>query len=140
MIGIQSGWDDSEKTVIRMYIGDYWDWDDLYAAMDEVASMMLEVTHQVDVVTVMRSTTSLPDGNAMYSIRNAIVRLPRNAGIHVMVGGNILSNRALRMLAHSYSCMTGRLFQTEKLGEAYRTIARNRPEIYETYDAFDSVA
>jgi len=39
---------------------------------------------------------------------------------HVMVGGDILSNRTLRMLSHSYACMTGRLFQTTMLGEAYR--------------------
>ena len=134
MIGIQSNWDDSEKTVIRMYIGDYWDWDDLNAAMDEIGAMMSEVSHQVDVITVMRPTTPLPEGNAMYNIRNAILRLPINAGIHVMVGGDILTNRSLRMLSHSYTCMTGRLIQTTTLGEAYRTIARNRPEIYETFD------
>ena len=134
MIGIQSGWDDSEKTVIRMYIGDYWDWDDLSTAMDEVGVMMREVSHQVDVVTIMRPTTPLPDGNAMYNIRSAILRLPRNAGIHVMVGGNILTNRTLRMLSHSYACMTGRLIQSPTLGEAYRVIARNRPEVYEAYD------
>jgi len=134
MIGIQSDWDDSEKTVIRMYIGDYWDWDDLNAAMDDVSAMMSEVNHQVDVITVMRPTTPLPDGNAMYNIRNAIKRLPLNAGIHVMVGGNILCNRTLRMLSHSYACMTGRLFQTTLLGEAYRIIARNRPEVYESFD------
>jgi len=52
----------------------------------------------------------------------------------VMVGGNILCNRSLRMLSHSYTCMTGRLFQTTMLGEAYRIIARNRPEIYESFD------
>jgi hypothetical protein len=134
MIGIQSAWDDSEKTVIRMYIGDYWDWDDLNTSMDKIGDMMREVDHQVDIITIMRPTTPLPDGNAMYSIRNAIRRLPRNAGIHVMVGGNILSNRSLRMLAHNYACMFGRLFQTTLLGEAYRIIARNRPEIYEELD------
>ena len=134
MIGIQSSWDDSEKTVIRMYIGDYWDWDDLNAAMDDLGTMMLEVNHQVDVITIMRPTTPLPEGNALYNIRNAIRRLPANAGIHVMVGGNILCNRSLRMIAHAYDCMTGRLFQTNTLGEAYRTVARNRPEVYETFD------
>jgi len=134
MIGIQSAWDDSEKTVIRMYIGDYWDWDDLNAAIDDVSAMMREVSHQVDVITVMRPTSALPDGNAMYNIRTYITRLPLNAGIHVMVGGNILINRTLRMLSHSYTCMTGRLLQTNTLGEAYRIIARNRPEIYETFD------
>ena len=51
-----------------------------------------------------------------------------------MVGGNILINRTLRMLSHSYTCVTGRLLQTNTLGEAYRMIARNRPEIYETFD------
>src|SRR5215213_8265083 len=95
MIGIHSNWDDDEKTVIRLYVGDYWDWDDLNTAMDEVGAMMLEVGHQVDVVTIMRPTTPLPDGNAMYNIRTAIKRLPINAGIHVMVGGNVLSNRSL---------------------------------------------
>jgi hypothetical protein len=38
------------------------------------------------------------------------------------------------MLSHSYACMTGRLFQSQTLGEAYRVIARNRPEVYEAYD------
>jgi hypothetical protein len=51
-----------------------------------------------------------------------------------MVGGNILTNRTLRMLSHSYACMTGRLIQSHTLGEAYRVIARNRPEVYEAYD------
>jgi hypothetical protein len=134
MIGIQSNWDDSEKTVIRMYIGDYWDWEDLNAAMDEVSTMMMEVSHQVDVITIMRPATPLPEGNALYNIRNAIRRLPSNAGIHVMVGGNILCNRSLRMISHAYACMTGRLFQTNILGEAYRTIARNRPEINESFE------
>src|SRR4051812_44332754 len=106
MIGIQSTWDDSEKTVIRMYIGDYWDWDDLNTAIDDISAMMHEVCHQVDVITVMRQTSALPEGNAMYNIRMCITRLPLNAGVHVMVGGNILTNRTLRMLSHSYSCMT----------------------------------
>lgn len=137
MIGVETSWDDNEKTVIRMYIGDYWDWEDFHRAIDTMACMMQEVRHQVDVVTVMHPTVSLPDGSAMHHIRNAIVRLPRNAGIHVMVGGNILTNHTLRMISHSYACMTGRFFQAHTIGEAYRMIARNRPELYE---ALHSVA
>ena len=135
MIGIQTNWDDSEKTVLCMSIGDYWDWDDFHAAINAISAMMLEVTHQVDVVTLMRPTTALPDGSGMYIIRNALVRMPRNAGIHVMVGGNVLLNCTLRMIANSHACMTGRFFQTRSLGEAYRTIARNRPELYELMDS-----
>ncbi|MBI1282100.1 MAG: hypothetical protein GC179_28495 [Anaerolineaceae bacterium] len=134
MIGIQYAWDDSEKTVIRMYVGDYWDWDDLKMAMDGISDLMNEVYHQVDVITIMRPTTAIPEGNPTYHIKNAVTLLPANAGIHVMVGGNILINRTVRMLANTYACMRGRFFQTVGLGEAYRIIARNRPEIYEAFD------
>ena len=131
MVGIKYAWDDSEKTVIRMYVGDYWDWDDLKIAIDGIADLMREVEHQVDVVTVMRQTAQMPMGSANDHLKAMIVRLPRNVGMHVMVGGNTLCNRALRSLAHTYSFMTGRLLQTNSLGEAYRMIARNRPERYE---------
>lgn len=134
MVGIQYLWDDSEKTVIRMYVGEYWDWDDLNAAITGISALIDEVDHQVDIVTIMRPTTKLPVGNLTHYLKDAIVRLPRNTGTHIMVGGNMLCNRALRTLAHNYSCMTGRLLQTNSLGEAYRMIARNRPEIYETHD------
>ena len=82
----------------------------------------------------MRPTTALPEGNPTYHIKNVMTLLPLNAGIHVMVGGNILINRTVRMLSHSYTCMSGRFFQTNTLGEAYRIIARNRPEVYEAFD------
>ena len=134
MVGIQYAWDDGEKTVIRMYVGDYWDWEDLRTAIDGVGELMREVDYQVDIMTIMRPTTALPEGNATYHIKNAMTTLPLNAGIHVMVGGNILINRTVRMLSHTYTCMTGRFFQTTTLGEAYRVIARNRPEIYEAFD------
>ena len=134
MIGIQYAWDNSERTVIRMYVGEYWDWDDLKAAMEGIGNLMREVDHQVDITTVMRPTTALPEGNPTYHIKSVITLLPLNAGVHVMVGGNILINRTVRMLSHSYTCMTGRFFQTNTLGEAYRIIARNRPEVYEAFD------
>lgn len=134
MVGIQYAWDDSERTVIRMYVGDYWDWDDLKAAIEGISNLIREVSHQVDITTIMRPTTTLPEGNPTYYIKNAMTVLPLNAGIHVMVGGNILINRTVRMLSHSYTCMTGRFFQTNTLGEAYRIIARNRPEVYETFE------
>ncbi len=134
MIGIQYAWDDGERTVIRMYVGEYWDWDDLKAAMEGIGNLMTEVDHQVDITTIMRPTTALPEGNPTYHIKNVMTLLPLNAGIHVMVGGNILINRTVRMLSHTYTCMTGRFFQTNTLGEAYRIIARNRPEVYEVFD------
>lgn len=137
MIGIQYAWDDVEKTVIRMYIGDLWDWDDFASAMDGIASAIREVEHQVDIISVMRTNAPVPDGNIFQHLKDALARMPRHVGVHVMVGGNPLCNRSLRMLTHSYRCMTGRLFQTNALGEAYRIIARNRPEVY---DAFDAVA
>ncbi len=134
MIGIQYAWDDIEKTVIRMYVGDYWDWEDLNTAIDGMAALIQEIGHQVDVITIMRPTTDLPSGNATSHLKQAIARLPRNAGTHVMVGGNVHCNRALRMISHNYSCCTGRFHQTNTLGEAYRMIARNRPECHESYE------
>lgn len=131
MVGIKCVWDDSEKTVIRMYVSDYWDWDDLNSAIEDMTYMIREVQHQVDVLTIMRPTAKMPSGNITHYLKDAIVRLPRNVGTHIMVGGNILCNRALRALSHRYTCMTGRLLQTNSLGEAYRMIARNRPERYE---------
>jgi len=56
---------DSRKNSHPHVHRDYWDWDDLNVAMDNVSAMMSEVRHQVDVITVMRPTTPLPDGNAM---------------------------------------------------------------------------
>jgi hypothetical protein len=134
MVGIQYVWDDEEKTVIRMYIGEYWDWDDLKAAIENISTLMSEVNHQVDIITIMRPTTAIPEGNISYYIKNMATLLPLNVGIHVMVGGNILINRSIRMLSNTYACMTGRFSQTSTLGEAYRIIARNRPEIYEAFD------
>ena len=134
MVGIRYAWDDEEKTVIRMYVGDYWDWEDLHAAINGISDLMREVDYQIDIMTIMRPTTALPEGNASYYIKTAMTTLPLNAGIHVMIGGNILINRTVRMLSHTYTCMAGRFFQTTTLGEAYRTIARNRPEVYETFD------
>lgn len=134
MIGIQCAWDDAEKTVIRMEFGDYWDWDDFNQALAEAGNMIREVKHQVDIVTYMRVTTPMPDGNPDVNIEAAIQNLPKNVGIHVMVGGNALMNRALKILSHSYEYLTGRFLQSRTEGEAYRLIARNRPEIYDPFE------
>jgi hypothetical protein len=131
MIGIRYSWDDPENTVIRLYIGDLWDWDDLSEAMTNVANMVASVEYQVDFIVIMRSSTPLPEGNAMLHIRNVAKLLPRNSGILVMVGGNTIGNRTLKMLARNYQCMMGRIFQRDHLADAYQIIARNRPEVYE---------
>lgn len=131
MIGIQCSWDDPENTVIRVYVGDLWDWDDLNDAVKCMAEMVASVTHQVDFITVMRSSSQMPDGNVMLNIRDAFKLLPRNSGIMVMVGGTTTGNLTLKMLARSYQCMMGRIFQRDHLADAYRIIARNRPEVYE---------
>lgn len=131
MIGIRYGWDDPENTVMRLYVGDLWDWDDLNEAISNVAIMVASVEHQVDFIVVMRPRTPLPEGNAMLHIRNAIKLLPRNSGILVMVGGNMIGNQTLKMLARAYQCLMGRIFQRDHLADAYRIIARNRPEAYE---------
>ncbi|MEZ4670543.1 MAG: hypothetical protein R3E39_21765 [Anaerolineae bacterium] len=131
MIGIRCAWDDPENTVIRLYIGDLWDWEDLSEATKKAAMMVASVEHQVDFIIVMRSSGSVPEGNAMLHMRDAIKKMPRNGGIMVMIGGNTIINATLKMLARNYQCMTGRIFQRDHLADAYRIIARNRPEIYE---------
>lgn len=131
MIGIRYSWDDPENTVIRLYIGDLWDWDDLSEAMITIAAMVASVEHQVDFIIVMRTSSQMPGGNAMLHMRDAMKSLPRNSGILVMVGGNTTGNLTLKMLARSYQCMMGRIFQRDHLADAYRIIARNRPEVYE---------
>jgi len=131
MIGFRYGWDDPEYTVIHATMGQYWDWDDFHEAIDGIASMIQSVDHQVDIIVVMRPTTPIPEGNALRHLKTGFLNLPSNTGIHVLVGANILTYRVLRKLTRRYTSMQGRLLVTSMLGDAYRIVARNRPEVLE---------
>lgn len=134
MIGFRYDWDDQGHTVIRMYVGDLWDWDDFEVAISGVFHLMQTVAHQVDLVAIMRSSTTPPDGDLTAYLVATVNAMPENAGLLVMVGGNAVVNFTLKQIAATYPPMMGRFFQTEALGEAYRLIARNRPEVNEDID------
>jgi hypothetical protein len=134
VIGFRYDWDDLGHTVIRMYVGDLWDWDDFQVAMAGAFNLMHTVSHQVDLVTIMRSSTTPPDGDITTHLVGAVDAMPENSGVLVMVGGNAVVNFTLKQIAATYPPMMGRFFQTEALGEAYRIIARNRPEVNEDID------
>ncbi len=131
MLGFKVVWDDPGHTVIRLYVGEYWDWADLLHATHEIVKLMTSVKHQVDIISIMRPSAAVPDGDVIGHLRQIIEAMPGNSGIHIMVGGNVFINSALRELSRCYEPVMGRLFQADSLSVAYRIIARNRPEVYE---------
>lgn len=131
MIGFRYDWDDHGQTVIRVYIGDMWDWDDLEQAVYGLQTMITSVEHQVDVITIMRSSTTPPDGDLTTALQAVIQVMPRNTGVLTMVGGNAAVNFAFKRLAATLPIFMGRFHQTDHLSDAYLFIAYNRPEASE---------
>lgn len=135
MIGIRCVWDDVGHTVIRIYIGEAWSWHDVSESLQAVVSMMGSVTHQVDLIAIMRPTTPLPSENIDQVIADIARIAPQNCGILVFVGGNPALLDVIRTISRDIPELMGRIFMTDMLGDAYRIISMMRPEV----QGFDSL-
>lgn len=122
-------WDNDEQSIVRYTFDSDWNWQDLYAAMDNAGKMIETVSHRVDVLMDLSNANIIP--------KNAISQIKRgydnpkspNIGVTVVVTPNSFMN-AIVLMAKKVWGDKGEweLEFVKTLDEAYSTIQKRKTE------------
>lgn len=129
-MGLNTEWDDQEKTILRVTYPRGWDWDDMEANLPIEQQHLDSVNHRVDVIADFRGT-NLPPG--------AIIRLPKiansppykhpNSGIVVMVGSPFFMNEVVGVYRKLYGSSAVKLHMVSDLEKARALIVEYRASL-----------
>jgi hypothetical protein len=101
---VESEWDDTEKTAIRLTISGKWTWDELRECVIQCNAMIESVEHHVHFICIMGSANWIP-GNALSNLRNIIGMFAHSDGYRMIVTENLI----LKDLVFGLSAMSGGL-------------------------------
>jgi hypothetical protein len=118
-------WEDPEKTVVRYDFQGSWTWDELYAVYYEAIGMEKSVTHRVDVILDMSTSSRIP-GNAILHVKNLAEKQPSNMGISVFVTRNPFIVSMYNMAVRVYGKVAFYFRIAKTLDEAHAMIATAR--------------
>jgi hypothetical protein len=121
-------WDNHEKTIIRCEADGLWTWDEYHQALDQIAAMMREVEHRVDLMNIRgNDRASMPRGSAMPHFKRAMKIMPPNRGLMVLVTNSAFGKSMVSVFLKVYGQISGdRLVMAGSIEEAYRRIAEDR--------------
>lgn len=123
-------WEDAEQTIVRYDFEGRWTWDELYVAYYQAIAMENSVTHRVDIILDMRTSSFIP-ANALLHMKNFSEKQPPNVGLSIFVTTNAfiisLYNTAIKFYAKI--AFYFRLVKT--LDQAHTMIADTRRAIVE---------
>lgn len=123
-------WDNDEQTIVRYTFEQGWDWQDLYAAMDNAGDMIETVPHSVDVLMDLSQSNLIPK-NAISQIKRGYDNPKKpNIGLTVVVTPNSFMNAIVSMAKKIWSGGQDvwELEFVKTVEEAYSTIATRREE------------
>jgi hypothetical protein len=78
-------WDNDDQTCILLTFESLITWDIIYAASDELCTMMQSVSHTVDWISDLRASPNMPGENASSHVQALFNQMPPNAGMNVVV-------------------------------------------------------
>lgn len=118
-------WDNDERTVIRMEYLPLQTWDQHHARMEQVATMIREVEHIVDLIILFEGAVTPPSGSAISHFRRSWLSMPSNAGVVVDVGVSPILAALIHLFIRLYSRELGnKIFFAPTLEEARKIIRR----------------
>jgi hypothetical protein len=127
-MGIQTDWDNAEKTILRSDFEGKWTWDEYFVTMKQVVEMMKAVDHRVDAIANMKPGIMPISGSAMSNARTALSWLPANCGVIAIVTNPFVA--ALLSTFKQFDRRLGSLLISAKsVEEARERIARERRQI-----------
>ncbi|HLY27346.1 MAG TPA: hypothetical protein VKQ72_13470 [Aggregatilineales bacterium] len=91
-MGIQTIWDNEEKTIIRHVYEGVWTWRDFNTNLSRSRAMLDTVNHPVHVIIDTRSGKLLPDGSVS-NLRSMTSGIHPNQGRTILVGTNLFVSR-----------------------------------------------
>ncbi len=90
-MGIQTLWDDDEKTIVRYEYSPGWTWDDFFIAVEQGKKLTLSVPHRVDYIANFNGTSSPQGGSAMGNTKIAIRNRAPNGHMIVTVNNMFMT-------------------------------------------------
>lgn len=125
-------WENDQKTTAKMCFDGPWTWDEIGAALGQVADLTQSVTHRVDLIVDTRNGVQLKDQGGLMKLRQIVAdrRRPANGGLTVVVGSNLYFQRLMQALLRVYGRVTQKVpfAFTETVEDAQVIIAKNRPK------------
>lgn len=108
-MGIQTAWDNPERSIIIKTFTAPWTWHDFRSAWMTSRQMMLDVEHPVGVIFDMRQAGQTPS-NPLANVRKAAASgLPPNWQLTVIVSGDTFVNSIVDILRRSLVRFEGRV-------------------------------
>ena len=114
---VNVSWDNDKKNVIRFEYEPMWTWEDFRWASDISDEMMESVDHIVELIIYFRDGVTLPP-SAVKNFKEALERAPKNSGMVVVVGGNMLTDMVLANVTKVFKSLSNRLIVANSLEEA----------------------
>lgn len=101
-MAIETLWDDSKKTRIRIEFETSWTWDDLETAIAKTDEFIASVAHSVDIIIDLEGS-SLPK-DFMNAAKNLLQNpVPRdNEGYRIVVGVNNMMQKAYQTIQSAF--------------------------------------
>ncbi len=121
-MSVQANWFDAEqKKIIRYEFEGAWTWDDLYAAMNQVNTLMASVDHTVYIIIDFRQGRGVP-GGALTHMRSSTMRAADNWGGGVFLGINTFLQALVSTFIKVYPRLGDRYHTAKTLEEALTII------------------
>lgn len=113
-MGINSSWDNDEKTIILMEFEGQWTWTDVQNVGTRHNQMIDEVTHPVDFIVDFSKSQHVPPGFLQHTRRVLSGAHPRSRAV-ILVGMNPLMRAGFDMMFRTYSLLLrSRMFKMAK--------------------------
>jgi hypothetical protein len=120
-------WDNEEKTAIRCESEGNWTWDEYHTSLEQIAEMMREVNHHVDLINIRRLGATMPRGSSLPHFQRALAILPDNFGLNIFVTNNAVARVIVSVFTRVYASLSGgRLLMVGTLEEARAVVAKER--------------
>lgn len=121
-MGISVGWDNPQKTIIRVTFEEEWTWDD-FAAIDKVAAGMVDtISHKVCYIADVRKTSTVPPGLQLTVVRNVLEFRHPNSDMLVIVGLTKVMRMLLNTVLQALGPISTRMKIVDTIDEAYTTV------------------
>ncbi|MCC6612623.1 MAG: hypothetical protein IT320_04035 [Anaerolineae bacterium] len=106
-------WLDDEHTIILCSGEGHWTWEDFAEGVQRAVALMNTVSHRVDLIYDRKLGSYPPRGSGLPHYKDALQRMPENAGMHVFVGA---MHTVIQVTMRLFFRLYGRFIDDEMAG------------------------
>jgi len=119
------GWDNAEKTVVRLTLYPGWSWPELYERNPTIVEMMNSTDQAVYLLLDTTQISTVPMGGVITHARNIFGAFPPNCEMIILVTRNLLFQRLASIFQATFRADLGKKLHTAPSAEdAYRLIQK----------------